>query len=558
MITLRRAIFLGIIPFASALPASPPTVTLSSPDAKITGSSFVVETFNGIPFAQPPTGRLRLKPPQRLNSSLGEITATGLAPACPQFFLSVDKSQFPLNYLGEAINLPIFQSILGAKEDCLTVSVQRPKGTKPGDRLPVLFWIFGGAYQLGGTQMYDATSLVKESVDNGQPIIFVAVNYRLGAFGFLPGAEVLEDGSANLGLLDQRLALQWVADNIEVFGGDPDRVTIWGESAGSFSVLNQMLLYEGDNSYNEKPLFHGAIMNSGSLVPADPVSSAKAQDVYDTVVKSAGCSSAQNTLECLRGVDYDTFLRASNSVPGIASYHATAFFYLPRPDGNTLTDSGEVLVRQGKYAKVPFIVGDMEDEGTLFALFQPNITSTEDIVQYLSTIYFPNADREVISEWVGTYPDDPSKGSPYRTGPFYNWYPQYKRMASLLGDYVITLSRRVFLTAVQENDPDLPFWSFIGTWNHGTPFLGTFHASDLVQIFYGILPNFARKSTRKYYFSFVHNQDPNRGAGLPLWPRWAEGKQLMNFLDNRVELLKDTFRSESFDFLLENIRKLRL
>lgn len=93
----------------------------------------------------------------------------------------------------------------------------------------MLFWIFGGGFELGWNSMYDGAPWVSDSVKQGKPIIFVSVNYRVGGFGFLPGAEILADGSANLGLLDQRLGLQWVADNIASFGGDPDKVTIWGE-----------------------------------------------------------------------------------------------------------------------------------------------------------------------------------------------------------------------------------------------------------------------------------------------------------------------------------------
>ena len=106
-------------------------------------------------------------------------------------------------------------------------------------------------------------------------------------------------------------------------------------------------------------------MNSGSIVPVDTVDCPKGQGVYDTVVKNAGCASASDTLECLRGVDYTACLNAANSVPEFLGYNSAALFYLPRPDGTALTDSPEVLVEQGKYAKVPFIVGDQEDEGTI-------------------------------------------------------------------------------------------------------------------------------------------------------------------------------------------------
>ncbi len=155
--------------------------------------------------------------------------------------------------------------------------------------------------------MPSGSSLVSASVTLGKPYILVAVNYRLGAFGFLGGREVLADGSTNLGLLDQRMGLQWVADNIAAFGGDPDRVTIWGESAGAASVCNQMVLYDGDNTYSSKPLFHAAIMNSGSITRTNPVDSAKPQALYDHVVDVAGCTGAPDTLACLRTVPYAQF-----------------------------------------------------------------------------------------------------------------------------------------------------------------------------------------------------------------------------------------------------------
>lgn len=281
--------FLSLLPLALAAPRplekrANPTVVAPAPQATVAGtSSRGVESFKGIPFAQPPVGQLRLKPPQPLTSALGKVDGTGNPKACPQFFFSVDNSQFPTNVLGKLLNTPLFQAVTNAGEDCLTINVQRPAGTKPGDKLPVLFWIFGGGFELGSTQMYDGTSLVAESVAQGKPIVFVAVNYRVGGFGFLPGKEILADGSANLGLLDQRLGLQWTAENVAAFGGDPDKVTIWGESAGAISVLDHMVMYDGDHTYKGKPLFRAGIMNSGSVVPADPVDCPKGQDIYDQV-----------------------------------------------------------------------------------------------------------------------------------------------------------------------------------------------------------------------------------------------------------------------------------
>lgn len=102
-----------------------------------------------------------------------------------------------------------------------------------------------GAFEFGSTSMYDASTFIGNAAAQGKEFLYVSVNYRLGGFGFLPGKEILNDGSANLGLLDQRLGLQWTADNIAAFGGDPEKVTIWGESAGSIAVFDQMALYNG-------------------------------------------------------------------------------------------------------------------------------------------------------------------------------------------------------------------------------------------------------------------------------------------------------------------------
>lgn len=561
---MKLAAVLALLPLALAAPAqvqkrAAPTVIAPAAQATVAGRDLLgVETFNGIPYAQPPVGQLRLKAPQPITSAVGKVDGTASPRGCPQFFFSTDQQNFPTNVLGTLLNTPLFQTVTNAGEDCLTINVQRPSGTKSDAKLPVLFWIFGGGFELGATSMYDGTSLVAESVAQGKPIIFVAVNYRVGGFGFMPGKEILADGSANLGLLDQRLGLQWVADNIAAFGGDPDKVTIWGESAGAISVMDQMLLYDGDFSYKGKNLFRGGIMNSGSIVPAQKVDSKKAQAIYDTVVKAAGCSGSTDSLGCLRNVPYTKFLQACNSVPGILGYSTVNLSYLPRPDGKTITDSPETLVLNGKYAKVPFIVGDQEDEGTLFGLFTPNLTTRAEVSEYFSTVFFDQATTAQIDSLVGTYQTITEDGSPFRTGLLNNWYPQYKRISAILGDITFTITRRVFLELASAVNPSVPSWSYLATYDYGTPILGTFHGSDLLQVFYGVLPNNAAKSIRGYYYSFIYELDPNKGNNLDDWPQWSQSKKLLNFGANTNGLLDDNFRKDTEDWLKVNVGSLRV
>lgn len=421
--------------------------------------------------------------------------------------------------------------------------------------------------QLGWSSMYDGGPLVSNAMAAGKPYVFVAVNYRVGAFGFMPGKEVLQDGSANLGHLDQRMGLEWVADNIAAFGGDPDKVTIWGESAGAISVWNQMSLYDGNINYKGKPLFRGAIMNSGSIVPADPVDCPKGQEIYDTVVARSGCGGAADTLNCLRNLPYETFLEAANSVPAILSYNSVALSYLPRPDGVALTDSPDRLVKAGKYAAVPMIIGDQEDEGTLFSLFQKNVTTTSRLEDYLRGYFFHGATAQQIKGLVNQYSPLISAGSPFGSGLFNEIYPGFKRLAALLGDIVFTLTRRVFIEYAIAANPNVPVWSYLASYNEGTPILGTFHGSDLLQVFYGILPNYASKSIQNFYANFVYNLDPNDASGgtsakskvKENWPTWnTKDKRLIQFFNNRNGYLKDDFREGAKQYIAANIDALHI
>jgi len=543
---------------------STPVVTITAPQATITGLGGYIEQFPGIPFALPPTGSLRLKPPQPIETPIGNYEATANAHSCPQFVFSDNPALnggVSNSLLGDVADSGLAQKILSESEDCLYLNIQRPAGTNSSSKLPVLFWIFGGGFELGWNFMYDGIGWVQWSIDMSQPIVFVAVQYRVGGFGFLGGSEILKDGSANLGLLDQRAGLQWISDNIEAFGGDPSKVTIWGESAGSISVFDQMLAYDGNNTYNGKPLFRGAIMNSGSVIPANPVDCPKAQNIYNSVVEAGGCTNASDTLECLRGLSYSDFLYAANSVPAILSYQSVALAYLPRPDGTFMTDSPDNLIFAGKFADVPFIIGDQEDEGTLFALFQWNITTDDEIVDYFSEFYFPELPRETI-ETLASYYDNSTNGSPYRTGDQWNWYPQFKKLAAILGDITFIMTRRALLFSVSVLYPNLPTWSYLSSYDYGTPVLGSFHGGDILQVFYCLFPNYACQAFHAYYLNFVNNLDPNIGSTdttYPEWPLWnGTDHPIVNMLASSSQIINDTFREEAYQFLFGNVHNFRI
>lgn len=198
------------------------------------------------------------------------------------------------------------------------------------------------SFELGSSNTYNGSAVVSRSLHSGQPIIFVSVNYRLNAFGFLGGKEVKAAGIGNLGLQDQRYALKWVNKYISLFGGDPTQVTIWGESAGAISCTPSLFIAAPGlliltivgamhmlaNGGNTEGLFRGAVMNSGSPIPVADI--VNGQSTYDAVVKDAGCASAADTLQCLRTADYKTFFDAMNKQPLFLNYQTLHLAYLPR------------------------------------------------------------------------------------------------------------------------------------------------------------------------------------------------------------------------------------
>lgn len=318
-----------------------------------------------------------------------------------------------------------------------------------------------------------------------------------------------------------------------------------GQSAGSISAMDHTIINGGDHSYKSGKLFRGAIMSSGSVVPTLDVASPPAQAIYDAVVSKAQCSEAPDTLVCLRNLDYISLLKALNSVPAVFSYRSLALSYLPRPDPTDkfYAQSPELPILAGEAAKVPVIIGNQMNEGTLFSLSLSNVTDAEKLTGYMQT-YFPEASREDVAGLVDTYP---SYASPIEgTLALGEWYTGFRRNAALLGDIVFIMARRMYLDSVTK--AGVKAWSYLADYYSSTPVLGTFHASDIALLFYNF-PRGPGQRIRKYYISFANNLDPNAIPGQEEWPEWtASSPRLLEF-GSRLFLVKyDTFRTPSYEY----------
>ncbi|PFH47077.1 hypothetical protein AMATHDRAFT_153021 [Amanita thiersii Skay4041] len=519
---------------AAALGFAAPTVTLDS--ATFTGvSNGFVSKFLGIPFAQPPVGQLRFQLPQPLISYTGSHQATGFGPACPQQAITLPLPEGLAQDVVDLLVNTVFDLLTPSSEDCLTLNVIKPVSATTSSKLPVVVWIFGGGFETGSTATYDGGAIVSRSIALGEPVIYVSMNYRLSGFGFLAGKEVRAAGIGNLGLQDQRLALRWVQKYISAFGGDPTKVTIWGESAGAISVSLQMLA----NGGNTEGLFRAGFMQSGSPIPVGPVENG--QQYYDDIVKRVGCSGAADTLQCLRTVPYSSLKAAIDASPSIFAYQSLKLAWLPRVDGVFLTDNPQQLLLQGKVANVPFVTGDCDDEGTLFSLSTLNVTTDQEVEQYLKTVFFPGVSDADISALSAAYPSDITQGSPYDTGILNALTPQFKRIAAVNGDGVFQAPRRFFLNQLSGKQNT---WVFLSKRLKLTPALGSFHASDLLNSYGG-------GELGDYLIFFANTLNPNRPFRFS-WPKYSTAsRSILTFLDGLIPLLieKDTYRQEGMNIL---------
>jgi carboxylesterase type B len=326
----------------SALVARSDAPTATTGDANYVGftdAKYNVDIWTGIRFAKPPLGPLRLQPPQPYEAS-GTIPSQVYGDRC--FEIGNGAYPDPFNKTGNN------------SEDCLFLNVYAPPQSSTRKRWlntsppwPVMVYLFGGGFGQGSANDYKGQSLVNHSVELESPIIVVTVNYRLGFFGFqgksptvfylrklnlAAGTDAIANNALNLGLHDQRLGMQWVHDNIAAFGGDPDKVTLFGQSAGASSVGLQMLAYNGA----DQKLFRAAILESGSasdnIIPPLPTWH-QYQGAWDYVAAGVGyainlnrrhllnvarCNTSANVFQCVQAAENKLLYTVVNEVAALS------------------------------------------------------------------------------------------------------------------------------------------------------------------------------------------------------------------------------------------------
>lgn len=510
------------------------TLCLSSaanPSAKLDSGSIIgsyignLSVFQGIPFAAPPVGANRFRAPQPVQSWYIPKLTVLAAPGCPQMGFSTG----------------VFS------EDCLYANVYTP--TNAVGPLPVFVFIYGGGYKFGDGYefgLYDGKNLVEK-----HGYVLVTFNYRLGALGFMTldelRAEDPNQSSGNYALQDQTFLLQWVQRNIAAFGGDPNRVTIGGESAGAFSVCFHLA------SQASQGLFHAAIMESGTceapefFIPyQDKVSFSK------YYAQQVGCPYDQNILSCLRGLNATQMITAkvqpsSNGtingyyIPLLAPYMPWG----PTIDGSStgLYDIPLRLIRQGKWNNVPTILGFNHDEGTLFMkMLYEVVPGLNNPIQYdqvpLVLLHFFMQNQTSVDRILQTYP--------------LNNYPNVETMvAQILRDAFFTCAGRRTLTAMFGTGQRSIFMyhnAYKGDWID-TSLYGVYHASELPFVFANEFPPVLHKFSPddayvadqiwgKYWSNMVYYQNPNGPSGNS-WPAYDLDQKLNALFNIPVSVESD-------------------
>ncbi|EKV15926.1 Triacylglycerol lipase (LipA), putative [Penicillium digitatum PHI26] len=544
--------------------ANPPTATLSTsnktPNTIFVGRSlpeFNQDLFLGIKYADEPS---RFTPVELKsiyaskdsNSGPYDPSQAGLSTASNSIYYNATEYGYDCPAYGSDTNTLIKEGLVTLNEDCFNLNIIRPIADENNGLLPVLLWIFGGGWTQGATAdpRYNMSYIVEQSALNGKPVLGVSINYRLAAFGFLDSEEVRAEGNTNLALRDQRTAMRWVKKNIEAFGGDPSKITIWGESAGAYSVGAHLVTNNGDN----EGLFRAAIMDSGNAVGPPYNGTEWHQPMYDRIVERAGCTTSKNTLQCLRELPYATLYSIANEGQ---EWFATV-------DGSFIAQYPQISYREGKLAQVPILIGTNTDEGTSFGTTGTN--TDEDCINQLTTSKRWVLDRSQATKLLSFYPDIPAIGCPYGWGN--TTWPSlglmYKRYESIAGDVTQVAPRRMLAQRMASFRDNVYSYRWdVAAFNSSTT-IGVQHFAEIPFVFANPVQTItplgsdpARlelgQMAARMWTSFAADLDPN-GHGvsdIAEWPTYSSRATNFVFRLPRKEsyVEADTYRVDGIDYI---------
>lgn len=324
-----------------------------------------VRQFLGIPYARPPVDQLRFAPPQPA-LPFGDLDASDLGPSCVQSAITM-PSIMTRDVL--ELNVGGLNGTTGpVSEDCLTLSIWAPRSnvsssaSTTGDLLPVLVWFYGGAFATGSTDV--PYQIPAEWIQRTQGHIVVSFNHRGDIFGY-PNAAGLPADELNVGLLDQRLALEWVRDNIASFGGDPERFGAFGHSSGGCSIAYHSYAFKDD------PIVNSAIMHSGNEF-IDVLTRDSSHANFTFVASNVGCGGldASEELSCMRQVDA---LQIRDFIKSYTDTGTTPILtFSPVIDGTTVFDDYVSRAEAGDVAHLPSLLGSTSQDGVPFVPYDPD------------------------------------------------------------------------------------------------------------------------------------------------------------------------------------------